>query len=195
MNYLRYEYLSESFPRCNVFKLREQMELQTYTLHESLPNIIRKSRQYPKYKHFFLLDESRFSFFRCDISENFVEPVTIQSLNILIQNKIKETRSTHNIDGIVVTNYIDTIFVDGEQKQFLIGHKGQVFFRLYIVYLAKQSINTFNSTYGNVLQSKEVQILPQSFHTVFFLRESLKKEDFVLLYITENYCKAISIRK
>lgn len=194
MDYIRYEYYSESYPRCNVFKLREKTEVQTYTLHESLPNIIRKSREYPKYQHFFLLDESRFSFFRCDVSEEFAEPVTIQTLNTIVQNKIRETRCTHNIDGTVVTNYIDTIFVDGEQKQFLIGQKGQIFFRLYIVYIGKQSLNTFNSTYGNVLDCKNIQILPQSFHTIFFLRESLKKENFVLLYITENYCKAISVR-
>lgn len=194
MHYIRYEYYSEVYPRCNVFKLREKTELQTYTLHESLPNIIRKSGEYPKYHHFFLLDESRFSFFRCDVSEEFAEPITIQMLNTIIQDKIKETRCTHNIDGTIVTNYIDTIFIDGEQKQFLIGQKGHIFFRLYIVYIGKQSLNTFNSTYGNVLDYKQIQILPQSFHTIFFLRESLKKENFVLLYITENYCKAISVR-
>jgi len=194
MHYIRYEYLSEVFPRCNVFKLREQAELQTYTLHESLPSIIKKSYEYPKYEHFFLLDESRFSFFRCDITWDFEEPMTIQNLNTLIQDKIRETKTTHNIEWIVVTNYIDTIFVDGEQKQFVIGQKGQIFFRLYIVYLDKKSLNTFNSSYGNVLDYKQVQILPQSFHTIFFLRESLKKENFVLLYITESYCKAVCVK-
>ncbi len=194
MHYIRYEYFSEVYPRCNVFKIREKTDLQTYTLHESLPNIIKQSNEYPKYDHFFLLDESRFSFFRCDISQEFSEPITIQVLNEIIQEKIKETRCTHSIDGIVVTNYIDTIFVNSEQKQFLIGQKGQIFFRLYIVYLRKQALNMFNSVYGHVLWYQQIQILPQSFHTVFFLRESLKKENFVLLYITENYCKAISIK-
>ena len=194
MHYIRYEYFSEVYPRCNVFRLRENAELQTYTLHESFPNIIKQSNEYPKYDHFFLLDESRFSFFRSDIFQEFSEPVTIQTLNDIIQEKITETKCVHNLDGIVVTNYIDTIFVDGEPKQFLIGQKGQVFFRLYIVYLRKQSLNMFNSVYGHVLAHKQVQILPQSFHTIFFLRESLKKENFVLLYITENYCKAVCVK-
>lgn len=194
MHYIRYEYFSEVYPRCNVFKLREESELQTYTLHEALPNIIRKSYEYPKYNHFFLLDESRFSFFRCDITEDFEQAITIKDLNQIIQDKVLETKTMHSIEGIVVTNYIDTIFINGEQKKFIIGAKGQVFFRLYIVYLRKQSLNIFNSVYGHVLAHKEVQILPQSFHTVFFLRESLKKENFVLLYITENYCKAVSIK-
>ena len=70
MQYIRYEYYSESYPRCNVFKIRENAELQTYTLHEGLHNIIRTSSEYPKYDHFFLLDESRFSFFRTDIMQD-----------------------------------------------------------------------------------------------------------------------------
>lgn len=90
--------------------------------------------------------------------------------------------------------YIDTVFVDGEEKKFVIGEKGEIFFRLYIMFLNKTTINQFNSEYGNVLDEKKITILPESFYTLMFLRNNLKKDNFVLLYITETYCKAINIR-
>jgi hypothetical protein len=93
-----------------------------------------------------------------------------------------------------VTTYIDTIFVDGEEKKFLIGQKWQIFFRLYVIYLAKQSLNILNWLYWDILQEPRVSLVPQSFYTLLFLRNNLKKDNFVLLYITENYCKAIDVK-
>ena len=194
MHYLWYEYLSELYPRCNVFKLREQSEILSYPLHEDLSSVIKQSWEYPKYDHFFLLDESRFSFFRCDIFQEFPEEITIQSLNKLINDKIESTKRDLSLDGEVVTSYIDTIYVNGDEKKFLIGQKGQIFFRLYIVYLCKTSLNLFNAVHGNVLANKKVHLVPQSFYTLMFLRNTLKKENFTLLYITENYCKAITVK-
>jgi hypothetical protein len=44
-----------------------------------------------------------------------------------------------------------------------------------------------------VRDKKNIQILPQSFHTVLFLRNNLKRENFLLLYITESSAKIIKI--
>lgn len=194
MHYLRYEYLSESYPRCNVFKLRDQSEILNYTLHEDISSVIKQSLEYPKYDHFFLLDESRFNFFRTDFFQYFEEEITIQQLNTLIKEKIIQIKNEHAIEGEVITNYIDTIYVEGEEKKFLIGQKGQIFFRLYIIYMCKTSINRFNAVYGNVLDNKRIHLIPQSLYTLMFLRNTLKKENFTLLYITESYCKAITVK-
>jgi hypothetical protein len=112
MFYLWYEYLSESYPRFNVFKIRDQHELTSYTLHGDFSNIVEQTLEFTKYNHFFLLDESRFSFFRFDVFQEFTEPLTIQDVNKLIQEKIDATKKHNSIDGQVVTTYIDTIFVD-----------------------------------------------------------------------------------
>lgn len=194
MFYLRYEYLSESFPRCNVFKIRENKNIQNYTIHEDLSSVILQSREYPKYDHFFLLDESRFSFFRFDISQEFESEITITTLNEFIQSKVKETKNTHSVNGEVIMNYIDTIFVDGEEKQFLIGEKWEVFFRLYIVFINKTSLNLFDSVYGKTVDKNNITMIPQSLYTLLFLRNNLKKENFVLLYITESYAKTITVK-
>lgn len=90
--------------------------------------------------------------------------------------------------------YIDSIHINGEEKKHIIGKNGEIFFRLYIVYLHKKTMNIINSVYGNLLDVSNLNILPQSFHTLLFLRNNLKKDNFILLYITENACKAIKIQ-
>ena len=92
MFYLRYEYLSESFPRSNVFKIRGSCDILNYTVHEDLLNTVKQSFDYPRYEHFFLLDERRFSFFRCEIDQFFEEEITIHTINDLIKKKTIEVR-------------------------------------------------------------------------------------------------------
>lgn len=194
MQYLWYEYFSESYPRCNVFKFRDQSEILSYTLHEEISRVIAHSAEYPSYDHFFLLDESRFSFFRTDVFCEFPETITIESLNKVLKEKVDSIRQEHHLHGPIVTNYVDTIFVDGEEKKYLIGQKGQIFFRLYVVFLVPTSENLFGSVYGDVFKHHHIHLVPQSFYTLLFLRKTLKKENFVLLYITETYAKAIVVK-
>ncbi|HBB03640.1 TPA: hypothetical protein DCZ39_01890 [Patescibacteria group bacterium] len=165
-----------------------------YILHENLEKIANESRDYPKYTHYFMLDESRFSFFRFDVFQTFDKKFTIQDLNTIIEEKSQATKKHNDVDGEKIMVYIDNIHINGEEKKHVIGETGEIFFRLYIVYLNKQSINTMNSVYGNLFNIKNINILPQSFHTLIFLRNNLKKDNFVLLYITENSCKAIKIQ-
>jgi len=162
-----------------------------YTLHESFSDIIKKSQEYPGYEHYFMLDESRFSFYRYDIFKNFDETFTLKNLDDIIAEKLE---SIQGVGGEKVMTYIDTIYVDGEESRFVIGEKWEIFFRLYIIFVDKKTINQFNSSYGNVLLEKKITLIPQSFYTLMFLRNNLKKENFVLLYITEDYCKAIVVK-
>jgi len=189
--HIRYEYLSESYPRFRVYKIRDQHQIMQYTLHESFSDIIKQSLEYPAYDHYFMLDESRFSFFRFDIFKTYGETFSLKNLDDIIAEKLESIQS---IGGEKIMTYIDTIFVDGEEKRFVIGEKWEIFFRLYIIFVDKTTINQFNSSYGNVLLEKNITIIPESFYTLMFLRNNLKKENFVLLYITENYCKAIVIK-
>ncbi len=194
MFYIRYEYLSESYPKFRVYKSREQEQILPYVLHEAFSDVIRQSQWYPKYQHYFMLDETRFSFFRFDIYQTVEEKFTLQDLKKIIDEKCQGTKKLHNVDGERIMAYIDTIYVDGEEKKYVIGESGELFFRLYIIYLNKTSINTINSAYGNFFEIKNITLIPQSFHTLLFLRNSLKKDDFVLLYINENFCKAINVK-
>jgi hypothetical protein len=176
-----------------VYKSREQEQILPYILHESFSDIVAQSEIYPKYQHYFMLDESRFSFFRFDIMLSQEEKFTLQDLKELITTKSMETKKQNDVDGERIMAYMDTIYVNGEEKKYVIGESGEIFFRLYIIYLNKISINTINSTYGNFFEIKNTTFIPQSFHTLLFLRNSLKKDNFVLLYIYETFCKAIKV--
>jgi len=177
-----------------VYKIREQEQILQYMLHENLVNITDESREYPKYHHYFMLDESRFSFFRFDIFQKFETTFNFQDLKTIIEDRSQSTKNHNDVDGERIMVYIDSIHINGEEKKYVIGESGEIFFRLYIVYLNKQTMNSINSVYGNLLKQKNLSILPQSFHTLLFLRNNLKKDNFVLLYITEHSCKAIKIQ-
>jgi hypothetical protein len=87
MFYIRYEYLSESYPRFRVYKSREQEQILPYILHESFADVVKQSEIYPKYQHYFMLDESRFSFFRFDIMLTKEEKFSLQDLKDIIEEK------------------------------------------------------------------------------------------------------------
>lgn len=60
-----------------------------------------------------------------------------------------------------------------------------------MIYVQKTTLNIFNSYYGDVLEQAKTTILPQSFHSLLFLRNTLQKESFLMMYITDTYCKII----
>ncbi len=194
MFYIWYEYLSKSQPSFRVYKTPEKDQILQYILHEDFRKIVQESNKYPKYQHFFMLDESRFSFFRFDMYETFEDKFTLQDLKNIVEEKCQATKKYNEVDWERIMVYIDNVIVDGEEKKYVIWEKGKIFFRLYIVYLNKTTLNSMNSVYGNIFKVKNLNIVPQSFHTLLFLRNNLKKEDFVLLYINETFCKAIKIQ-
>jgi hypothetical protein len=99
----------------------------------------------------------------------------------------------NNIQWSFLTTYIDSIFVNWEEKKYVMWESGEIFFRLYVIYINDTSLNLLNSAYWKVREKENVQILPQSFHTILFLRNNLKRENFLLLYITESSAKIIKV--
>ena len=97
MLHIWYEYFSESYPRFRVYKLRGQDAVQQFVLHETFRDVALKSAEYPRYDHIFLLDESRFDFFRFDIFQQFDTPVTLQDLQNNINEKCEEIKSQQHI--------------------------------------------------------------------------------------------------
>lgn len=190
---VRYEHLSESYPRFRVYKIQEWEKIQQYMLHEVFWNIVDKSLDMPKYDHTFLLDESRFSFFRFDVFLVMEDNFSLHDLHKITQEKIELIQKENSIQWKFLTTYIDSVFVDWEQKKYVMWEAGDIFFRLYIIYIDDKSLNTLNSAYGKVREKENIQILPQSFHTILFLRNNLKRDNFLLLYITESSAKIIKV--
>lgn len=191
MFYLWREAYDPKYPKFCVVKFQERLGMQQYERYESLDQIIEHSLQHQNYDHHFLLDDGRFHFFRFDIYKEKDSPFTIDDFNTIIDERLEYLRNITQ-EELLFTN-IDTIFVNGEEKKFLIGAKGQIFFRLYFVYLNRNTLLSFNKSYGNVFNQKNLHLRPESLKTISFLKRKLGRDSFLLLYIKENYCKVIAV--
>lgn len=188
-----YEYLSESYPRFWVYSIEKWKQIQQFYLHENLSQIAEKSYEYQNIKNVFLLDESRFSFFRFDIYLDCPEWFSIQKMHEITEEKLHYIEKEQWLTWSFLSTYVDSIFVNWEEKQHIIWEAWTIFFRLYIIYIDYKSLNQFDSVYGNTIDNHNIKILPQSFHTSLFLRNNLHRENFFLLYITESSAKIIKI--
>lgn len=191
MFYLWREAYDPKYPKFCMVKFQEKLGMQQYERYESLSKIIEHSLEHQNYEHHFLLDDGRFHFFRFDIYKETETPFTMEAFNAVIDERLEYLRTVTQ-EELLFTN-IDTIFVNGEEKKFLIGSQGQIFFRLYFIYINRNTLLEFNKSYGNIFNQKNLHLRPESFKTISFLKRKLGRDSFLLLYIKENYCKVIAV--
>ncbi len=191
MFYLWHEAYDKNHPKFSVVKFQDKLGLQQYDRYEKLDKIIADSLEYQNYDHYFLLDDSRFHYFRFDIFEEVNEPLKIVDLDRIVNERLDHLKSVTKEELLFPS--IDNIYVDWEPKKFLIWEKGQIFFRLYFIYINRNTLLEFNKYYGNIFNQENVHIRPESFKTVSFLKKKLERDSFLLLYIKDNSCKVISV--
>jgi hypothetical protein len=191
MFYLRQENYDPKYPKFRVMKAQKEFGIQNYLLYENLSTIIENSIGYPKSHHIFLLDDQRFHFFSFDVETYFEEKITLIDLQKLINEKIvlaeKETKEAY------LFSHLESIFVDGEPKKFLIGEKGTIQCRIILVYLNRQTCLEFNDKYGNFYNQKNLELMPESFQTIAYLKNIVQKDNFLLLYIRDSHCKGVLV--
>jgi len=192
MSEIIYEYLSNN-PFYRLVSRSSSDSWNCISSYQDLKSTIYNTYLQKKEKSHFLLDEDRFSFFRFDISIDKDESMSIHELNKIIMDKCDLVKKEHHATGKKLMTIIDSIYIDGEEKKHIVGEKGHIFFRLYVIYLNTDIVHRFDSVYGDILQSENISIMPQSMNTALFLRDTLKKDNFLLLYIRENHVKAIKI--
>jgi len=193
MFYVRQENYDPKYPKFLVLKAQKGFGIQNYILYENLSTIIENSTNYPKYQHIFLLDDQRFSFFSFEVEQEFSEKITLQDVQALINQKIeianKETKEEF------LFSHVDNISVGGVPKQFLIGEKGTVNCRVVLVYLNWKTCLELNDKYGNFHNQANLEILPESYQTISFLKTNIRNENFLLLYIRDSHCKGVVVEK
>jgi hypothetical protein len=160
-------------------------------LYEQLPTIIENSVSYPKYQHIFLLDDQRFHFFSFVVEAYFADKITLKDLQKLINEKITLAEKTTKEEFLF--SHLDAININGQSKKFLIGEKGEIKCRIILVYLNRKTCLEFNDKYGNFHQQKNLEIFPESFQTLAFLKTTIKDDSFLLLYIRDSHCKGILV--
>ena len=193
MFYLRQENYDQKYPKFRVIKSQSEFWLQNYLLYEPLSKIINSTTQYPKYKHIFLLDDQRFSFFSYDIQFIIDKKITISDIQKLIQEKLSKAEKQTKEDFLF--SHIDSIFVNWKEKQFLIWEQWEISCRIILVFLNRDTCWIFNDIFWDFHTQKNIEIYPESFRTISFLRKNMNMEDFLLLYIRDSQCKGILVEK
>ena len=193
MFYLWQENFDPKYPKFRVLKAQKEFWIQHYLLYENLATIIDNSSKYPKYEHIFLLDDQRFSFFSFDVEYYSEQALTLQDVQNIINNKID--LADRECKEVFLFSHIDTIRNNEQERNFLIGEKGELSFRVILVYLNRKSCLEFNDKYGNFHNQKNLTIIPESFQTISFLKKNIQSEKFLLLYIRDSHCKGIEVEK
>jgi hypothetical protein len=191
MFYLRQENYDPKYPKFRVIKSQPEFWLQNYLLYEPLSKIIDSITQYPRYKHIFLLDDQRFVFFSYDIQFTSEKQLTLKDIQELVQEKLVEAEKQTKEEFLF--SHIDSIFIDWIEKQFLIGESGDISCRIILVFLNRETCSIFNDKFWDFQSQKNIEIYPESFQTIKFLRDNMHTENFLLLYIRDSHCKWVLI--
>ena len=191
MFYLRQENYDPKYPKFRVMKSQPEFWLQNYILYESLSTIIDSTLQYPKYKHIFLLDDQRFAFFSYNVEFTCEKKLTLNDIQSLVQEKLalaeKQTKEKF------LFSHFDCILVNWIEKQFLIWEKWDISCRIILVFLNRESCGIFNDKFWDFQSQKNIEIYPESFQTINFLRNNMNINDFLLLYIRDSHCKWVLV--
>lgn len=191
MFYLRQENYDPKYPKFRVIKSQAEFWLQNYLLYEPLSNIISTITQYPKYKHIFLLDDQRFSFFSYDISFTVETKLSFNDIQTIVQKKIfiaeKQTKEKF------LFSHIDSITVNWEEKQFLVWESWEISCRIILIFISRETCSVFNDRLWDFQSQKNIEIYPESFQTITYLRNNMHMNDFLLLYIRDSHCKWVLI--
>jgi len=191
MFYLRQENYDPKYPKFRVMKSQPEFWLQNYILYESLSTILDSTLLYPKYKHIFLLDDQRFAFFSYDIKFTSEKKLTLNDIQSLVQEKL--TLAEKQTKEKFLFSHFDCIFVNWIEKQFLIWEKWDISCRIILVFLNRESCGIFNDKFWDFQSQKNIEIYPESFQTITYLRNNMHMDNFLLLYIRDSHCKGVLI--
>ena len=191
MFYLRQENYDPKYPKFRVIKSQPEFWLQNYLLYEPLSDIIQSTSKYPKYKHIFLLDDQRFVFFSYDFNFTSEKKLTLNDIQSLVQDKVSEAERQTKENFLF--SHIDSIFVNWQPKQFLIWESWEISCRIILVFLNRETCRDFNDKFWDFQSQKNIEIYPESFQTITYLRNNMNMDDFLLLYIRDSHCKWVLI--
>lgn len=193
MEYIYYQNNCQKDPTFTRYKLANSRGVQKIIIHNSLKEMLYLSQKKLPNSLTFLLNDEHFSFFQFDIFREVDSPFSSQDLENIINEKKFHIKVEKNITAQFWVSYIDDIYVNSEKKSQLIGEKGVLMFRIYMIYIDDIYLNIFKSCYGKDLH--KISILPQSLYSVLFIKHKMQRENFLLLYINETAVKCLDIKK
>lgn len=162
--------------------------------YELMPKIV--SRLQTDQLIYFLLEERYFDYFTFSIHFTAHKPFDIVQLKNLINEKITHVKYTTQVHSPYVTNRIVNARVDGQESDFLIGKTWQLVFDVQLFFLKPDAVTTFRIAQGDrFFDDRHVTIYPRSLYMIDYLASHIHKDQFALLYIREDSCQLIVVKK
>lgn len=143
----------------------------------------------------FLLDEEKFMNWWFDIYIEKKTPFNIWEIKEIIDEKYEYILINYWKPWERIFYSIDDIFVDLENKEYLIWQKWKIHFKLNLFFLKKDYTYMFNKIIWSwKLDNTRFKIYPQSFFTINYLKKIKSSKSINLLYFNKNTIKLITIK-
>ncbi len=148
-----------------------------------------------KNKNTFLLDENKFSFYSFDAYISNCDKFKLEQLNQIIEEKKNIIKIEYWWNDKFLFYVIDNIFVDWASQKYVLKQSWNIYFRLNFVYLTQEFYYMFNKLWWNQTLNNNFFIYPQSFYSLYFLKNSLQKLKLNIVYILDEEVKLIKINE
>ena len=162
--------------------------VQKVSIHARIEDILAESQH--ESDSVFLVDETYFDLVSCPVEWTFYEPLSLLTLEKLIEMKVKSFKKDHHVRGEMLVYDITYIMIDHEESSYILGKTGHIQFQLSLFFI-KPSLLVLCPTLTE--KSLWPKIYPASYFTVQFITKSLKKENFWILTISEHQSRFIHI--
>lgn len=140
----------------------------------------------------FLLDENLFDLIRYPIEWILYEPLTIEQLTNLVEEKHEEIKKTYHIQGKLLYYDIDNIMIDGNHSHSILGHKWEMKWDLLFIFI-RPSLAIACPTLGT--DKSSALVYPSSYFSLQFITKKLDLPWFLLLSFHEQKVKLILVRE
>ncbi len=175
----------------NCLKITKQNNSFTSTHYEqSVDDILLQEKESEKKKILFL-DEEKFRMYHFDVLIHREQIMAIQDVKTIINEKLLWIYKQHGQNNSFLFYMIEWIFVNWEEKEYIIWEKWQIFFKLSFYFLKPEIQQIYQIKFPTMFS--EIDIYPSSLFTTRFIKKKLQKKSFFLLYIEDNVSKLLHI--
>lgn len=182
-------YQTWSHPHYHIDHYQVKNTVQKITINDRVEEILFTSQH--QSDSIFLLDEKYFDLLSCHIEGSFYQPLRIDQLEHLVDQKIKEFKKNRQLSGEVIHYTIDHSTIDWEKTAYILGKTGLIQFQLSLLGIKPALLSFCPEVKKN--KKSWLQLYPASYFTVQFISHSLEKPYFNILSIHEDHAKLIHI--
>lgn len=177
-----------------MLKINKNKDFFTKRIHKSLDKLLLWEDIFWWEENIFLLDENRFKIFCWDFKQKFEEKFTIKDLKDIIKQKQEYVNINYGRVPDALFYNIEDISVDGKPQDYVIWNIWEIFFRLNMIFLNIDTLNLFKTLRWNIsLQEQNIRIYPQTYFTLYFIKDVLKRKNTNILYIFNDFAKFIKL--